>query len=62
MDPFRNYRQVVQGAEQRCPFGGCAVCCSQRDFVRREFSDLVGRSWSAAERDILTRAARSALL
>ena len=62
MDPFGNYRQVVPAAKQHCPVGGCGVCYSQPDLVRREFTDLVGRNWSPAELDILTQAARSALL
>ena len=62
MDPFRNYRQVVPAAERNCPFGGCGVCLSQRDVVHREFTDLIGRTWNPAELDLLTRAARSALL
>jgi hypothetical protein len=62
MDPFRSYRQVVPAEARYCPFGGCAVCCSQLTLVRREFTDLVRRSWSPAELDILSKAARSALL
>jgi hypothetical protein len=62
MDPFRNYRQVVPAVARHCPYGQCAVCCSQPTLVRREFDDLVRRSWSSAELDILINAARSALL
>lgn len=62
MDPFRNYRQVVPAAGRHCPLGLCAVCCSQSALVRREFADMVRRSWSPAERDLLSKAARSALL
>jgi hypothetical protein len=62
MDPFRNYRRVFPAQARHCPFGGCAVCCSQPALTRREFADLVNRSWSLEERDILRQAARSALL
>jgi hypothetical protein len=62
MDPFRDYRQVVRAAARHCPSGRCAVCCSQAALVRREFADMVRRSWSPAELDVLSKAARSALL
>jgi hypothetical protein len=62
MDPFRNYRQAVAAIVRHCPFGQCAVCCSQPTLVRREFDDLVRRSWSSAEIESFTNAARSALL
>jgi hypothetical protein len=62
MDPFRNYRHVSPAAGRHCPFGGCLVCFSQPILVRREFDELIHRSWSRAELDILTKAARSALL
>ena len=62
MEPFRIHRQVVPAEPRHCPFGGCAVCCSQVTLVLREFAALVCQSWSPAELDILRRAARSALL
>jgi hypothetical protein len=62
MDPFRDYRQVVQAATRHCPFGQCAACRSLPALVGQEFADMVRRSWSPAELDILDRAARSALL
>lgn len=61
MGPFRSYRQAAWAA-RHCPFGGCAVCWSQPALVHLEFADLVRRSWSPAELDILGQAARSALL
>jgi hypothetical protein len=61
MDPFRKYRQVVPAAAH-CPYGGCSVCCSQPVLVCQEFADMIHRSWSPAELDILSKAARSALL
>jgi hypothetical protein len=62
MDPFHYHRQVVPAEPRHCPFGGCGVCCSQPTLLRREFTDLVRRTWSPAELDILRQAARSALL
>lgn len=62
MDPFRRYPQMFPAQARHCPFGGCAVCCSQPELMRREFADLVNRSWTLGERDILRKAARSALL
>jgi hypothetical protein len=62
MDPFRNYRQVAPVQARHCPFGGCAVCCSLPAPMRREFADLINQCWTPAERDILRKAARAALL
>jgi hypothetical protein len=62
MDPFRNYRRVFPAQARHCPFGGCGVCRGQPALMYREFADLVNRSWTLGERDILRRAARSALL
>jgi hypothetical protein len=62
MDPFRNYRKVFPARARRCPFGGCLVCWSQPLLVRRDFDDLVRRTWDLAERDKLSKAARAALL
>jgi hypothetical protein len=61
MDLFRNSRQVVPAVGRHCAYGRCVVCCSQLVQVRREFADLIRRCWSPAERDMLSRAARSAL-
>jgi hypothetical protein len=52
MDPFRNYRQAFPALARHCPFGGCEVCCSQPALMRREFSDLVNRSWSLHWRNL----------
>jgi hypothetical protein len=62
MDPYHSYRRTFPAQAQHCPFGGCVVCCGRLERTRREFADLVNRSWSLGERDILRRAARSALL
>jgi hypothetical protein len=62
MDPFRDYRRALSAEARHCPSGGCAVCLSQPPLVLRDFTDLVGRTWSPEERDILSKAARSALL
>jgi hypothetical protein len=62
MDPFRDYRQALSAPRRHCPSGGCAVCRSQPALVLTEFTDLIGRAWSPAERDMLSKAARSALL
>jgi len=61
MDPFRKYLQAISGTPH-CPVGRCAVCASQSALVRQQFADLVGRCWSQAELDLLSKAAQSALL
>ncbi len=61
MDPFRKYLQAIS-ATQHCPVGRCAVCASEPTLVRQQFADLVRRCWSPPEIDILSKAARSALL
>jgi hypothetical protein len=62
MDLFRNSRQVFPARARHCPSGGCLVCWSQPLLVRRDFADLVLRTWNRAERDTLSKAARAALL
>jgi hypothetical protein len=62
MDPFRNYRKVFPARARHCPSGGCLVCWSQPLLVRRDFDDVVRRTWDPAERDTLSKAARAALL
>jgi hypothetical protein len=62
MDPFRSSRQVIPAAGRHCRYGRCAVCRSQPVHVRREFADLIRRSWSPGETDMPGKAARSALL
>ena len=61
MDPFRKYLQAIAAA-QHCPVGRCVVCASQPTLVRQQFANLVGRSSSPAEMDLLSKAAQSALL
>jgi hypothetical protein len=62
MDPFRSYRRVASTAGRHCPSGRCAVCCSQPALVHQAFADMVRRSWSPAELDLLSKAADAALL
>ena len=62
MSPFGNYRHIVPASARRCPSGRCAVCSSQPAQLRQEFAAVVGGSWSPAEIDLLSQAARSALL
>ena len=62
MSPFGNYRHIVHASARRCPSGRCAVCCSQPTQLRQEFTAVVRDSWSPAEIDLLSQAARSALL
>jgi hypothetical protein len=62
MNPFPNYRQVFSAHARHCPSGGCVVCCSQSALTRREFADLVNRTWSPGERDLLRQVARATLL
>jgi hypothetical protein len=60
VSPFRNYGPVVPG---RCrPFGRCVVCRGGPTLVCHVFTEMVAQSWSKAEIDILTKAARAALL
>jgi hypothetical protein len=62
MSPFGNYQHVVPAAARHCPSGRCAVCGSHPAQLRQEFDTMVRRPWNPAEIDILSRAARSALL
>jgi hypothetical protein len=62
MSPFGNYRHIVPASGRRCPSGRCAVCWSQPAQLRQVFATLVRLSWSAAEIDLLSKAAHSALL
>lgn len=62
MSPFGNYRHIVPAAARKCPYGRCAVCGSQSVQLRQVFAAVVGLSWSPAEIDLLSKAARSALL
>jgi hypothetical protein len=62
MSPFGNYRHVVAANARRYPSGRCAVCRSQPTQLREEFEAMVRQSWDPAEIDILSQAARAALL
>jgi glycine cleavage system regulatory protein len=62
MSPFGNYRHIVPASARRCPSGRCTVCASQPAQLRQEFTAVVSESWSPAEIDLLSQAARSALL
>jgi hypothetical protein len=62
MGPFRDLPQPVHSARRCYRFRRCAVCAGQPSQVLQEFLTMVHRSWSTAERDFLSKAARSALL
>jgi hypothetical protein len=62
MDPFRDYWRIVSAAKRHCPSGRCAVCGSQPTSVHQEFADMIRRSWSPEELDVLSKAADAALL
>jgi hypothetical protein len=59
MNPFRNY-------PKRAPWcgttGRCQTCGSTPDQVSVEFFAVVRGSWTSAEMDVLSKAARAALL
>ena len=61
MSPYRDYRQVVPAARCR-PSRRCAVCGNGPAHVFLEFVEIVIRSWSQPEQDVLRKAARAALL
>jgi hypothetical protein len=62
MNPFRNYPQSVLTAGRYCHTPGCLVCFSKPAHLLQEFLELVRQSWSPAQIDMLSKAARSALL
>lgn len=62
MDPSRNYPQPVHSSRQCRPSRRCVVCSRQPVQILQEFFGMVRGSWSTAEMDILSKAARSALL
>jgi hypothetical protein len=62
MGPFRDLPQPVHSARRCYRFRRCAVCAGPPSQQLQEFFAVVHRSWSAAERDFLRKAARSALL
>ena len=62
MSPFRNYGPVVPAVAWCSPFDRCAVCFSLPVQLRREFAAMISQSWSPSEIDLLSQAARAALL
>jgi hypothetical protein len=62
MSPFRDYRPVAGTEPRCCPSARCAVCCRHVARIRREFTALVYQSWTLPEINLLSNAARAALL
>lgn len=62
MSPYRDYPEPVRSARRCFPSLRCAVCATQPAQLLKEFYALVHGSWSMAEREFLSKAARSALL
>jgi hypothetical protein len=60
--PFRDYRQAMSAAARCRRSAPCAVCSSRPVPLRKQFLAVVRQAWSAAEMDLLTKAANSALL
>jgi len=62
MEPFRDYRRVIQTAPRCCDTQPCAATRNQPALLRQVFRSIVERSWDPAEARILRRAASAALL
>jgi hypothetical protein len=62
MDPFRDYQQAMPAAARCRRSARCAVCSGRPAQLRVQFSAIVRLAWSPAEIDLLTKAARAALL
>lgn len=62
MSPFRDYRQIVPAAGRCRPSQRCAVCGNGSAHFFLEFVEIVIKSWSQPEQDLLRKAARAALL
>ena len=62
MSPFGNYRHIVPATARKCPSGRCVVCWSPPAQLRQVFAAVVCESWSPDEIDLLSKAARAALL
>jgi hypothetical protein len=62
MDPFRDYPQAAAAPEHCRPSARCAVCSARTSQLSGQFYAIVREVWSPAERDLLARAARAALL
>lgn len=62
MGPFGDYQQAVPVAARCRPSARCPVCSGRPAKLREQFDAIVRQAWSAAEMDLLTKAANSALL
>jgi hypothetical protein len=62
MSPFHDYRPVVSAATRCRPSARCAVCGNGPAHVFLEFIEIVIRSWSQPEQELLRKTARAALL
>jgi hypothetical protein len=62
MDPFRDYQDALAAAARCRRSARCSVCSDRSTQVRQQFFAIVDDAWSPAERDLLTKAANSALL
>jgi hypothetical protein len=61
MEPFRDYRRVIQTPPRCCDTKLCAATRSQPALLRQVFRSIVERSWDPAEISMLRKAASSAL-
>jgi hypothetical protein len=62
MSPFREYRPVVPAATRCRRSARCAACGNGSAHFFLEFIEIVIRSWSQPEQELLRKAARAALL
>jgi hypothetical protein len=62
MDPFRDYQQALPAAARCRRSARCAVCSRRPSLQLQQFYAIVRLAWSPAEIDVLTKAARAALL
>jgi hypothetical protein len=62
MEPFRDYRRVIQTVPRCRDTKLCAATRSQPALLRQVFRSIVERSWEPAEIHMLRKAASSALL
>jgi len=62
MTPFHDSRPVVPAAARCRPDARCTVCGNGSAHFFLEFIEVVIRSWSQPEQELLRKAARAALL
>lgn len=62
MSPFRDHRPAAGGGQWCYRYARCAFCCRRMTDIRQEFTAIVRDSWSPAEIELLSTAARAALL